>query len=366
MKNSLVDTYRSVGGAVQAARYYTMERISRKDPLTDTPIMQLTSFPILNHTLYYHCPCITPDSKTVIFLSYTRSGRISSPDVWRVNLDGSDLAPVVERPWLSGFVMSPDGKTVYAQDGGTLVATPMTGGDTAEIGHIDGVAAPATLLGSITSDGEYYVSTAQMESGRTALVRYATDGSDAGVLLEEDYFSHVQIDPAGSRILFCGPEREKRTEDLGPELLITDIDGGNMRKLDLPYSTGHFGWFGTTGNVLSTVREPFGSIVVAGENEPMHVVAKGGHYWHAAGTMDGEWIVTDTNWPDMGLILINTESGLWAPLCQPQSSCGHPQWTHPHPMFSPDGKYVVYNSDATGVGQIYAAEVSQEIRDRLA
>ena len=226
MRNPYVDTYRSVGGAVSAARYYTMERISHTDALTGAKIMQLTSYPILSHTLYYHCPCVTPDSKTLIVLSYTRPGRLSSPDVWRVNLDGTEIAPVLERPWLSGFVLSPDGKTVYAQDGGTLVAAPMDGGDVREIGRIEGVSAPATILGSVTADGKYYVSAAVMESGGTALVRYATDGSSADVIVEEDFFSHVQVNPGGSEILYCGPSPAQPREDLGPHLIITDIDGG--------------------------------------------------------------------------------------------------------------------------------------------
>jgi len=34
-------------------------------------------------------------------------------------------------------------------------------------------------------------------------------------------------------------------------------------------------------------------------------------------------------------------------------------------MFSPDGRYVVYNSDRTGIGQVYAVEVPEELRDQL-
>jgi oligogalacturonide lyase len=34
-----------------------------------------------------------------------------------------------------------------------------------------------------------------------------------------------------------------------------------------------------------------------------------------------------------------------------------PQWTHPHPSFSPDGKYVVYTSDVSGHSQVYVVAV---------
>jgi len=360
----LLGVYRSVGGAIQAARAYSMERIPRTDPVTGVRMMQLTSYPVLSQTLYYHCPSITPDSKTLVFITYPGGGRYTTPDAWRVNLDGTDLRPVTNRQGLTGFVLSPDGKMVYAQDGGTLIAADMEGEGRKheEIGHIDKVELGATLLGSVTGDGRWYVSTALMKDGLTALVRYATDGSEAKVLLTAEYLSHVQVDQSGDgRILFVAPP-----DSQGRSMWITDMDGSNRRTLDLRHSTGHFVWFGKTGRVLSTVNEPFGSILdtAEGEEKP-RLIAKGGHFWHAAGSDDGKWVISDTNWPDIGLILVNVETGTWAPLCHPGASEGHPQWSHPHPMFSPDGKYVVFNSDRTGVGQVYVAEVPGSLKEQL-
>ncbi|MCC6391108.1 MAG: PD40 domain-containing protein, partial [Bryobacterales bacterium] len=34
-----------------------------------------------------------------------------------------------------------------------------------------------------------------------------------------------------------------------------------------------------------------------------------------------------------------------------------PQWTHPHPSFSPDERLVVYASDRTGHPQVYVVEL---------
>jgi len=36
-----------------------------------------------------------------------------------------------------------------------------------------------------------------------------------------------------------------------------------------------------------------------------------------------------------------------------------PQHTHPHPSFSPDGRRVVFTSDATGHSQIYEVAAPQ-------
>ena len=361
-ENELVGVYRSVGGAVTAANYYSMERIIRKDELTGARVTQLTSFPVLNHTLYYHCPCFTPDSKTLIFLSYRGDGRVSSPDLWRVDLDGTDLRRVTNREWLAGFIISPDGKRVYAQDGGTLLSWSMEGGEPIELGHVDGVSYAATVLGSITADGKWYTSSAIMDDGSTVLVRYATDGDEAAVLLTREFLTHVQVDQSGSdRVLFGAPPDAHD----GTNLWICESDGSDVRRLSLVNSTGHFGWFGKTGKVFSTVTEPFGSVVVTGEGQETCLVARGGHFWHASGSEDGRWIAADTNWPDMGVMLINTESGAWAPICMSGASHGHPQWTHPHPMLSPDARHVVINSDRTGIGQVYSIEIPEEIREQI-
>jgi hypothetical protein len=34
-----------------------------------------------------------------------------------------------------------------------------------------------------------------------------------------------------------------------------------------------------------------------------------------------------------------------------------PQWTHPHPSFSPDEKLAAYTSDVSGYPQVYVVEL---------
>ena len=99
--------------------------------------------------------------------------------------------------------------------------------------------------------------------------------------------------------------------------------------------------------------------------------------WHPSPSPDGSRIVCDTTCPDIGLQLIHPETGEHETLCYPRSSNGGtqwaetvpadddkvqadtygPQWSHPHPSFSPDGKRVIYTSDQTGSSQIYVVEV---------
>ena len=95
--------------------------------------------------------------------------------------------------------------------------------------------------------------------------------------------------------------------------------------------------------------------------------------WHAICNRQGTRMVADTNFPDIGLQVFDPRDGIGQPqaLCHPESSSlgehwngpfpyDHgpikvyaPQHTHPHPSFSPDGRFVVYTSDRTGYSQVY-------------
>ena len=116
--------------------------------------------------------------------------------------------------------------------------------------------------------------------------------------------------------------------------------------------------------------------------------------WHIASHPRGKWIVCDTHLPDIGLFLVDPKNGTRHPLCQskarnlgsqwrqdrPVSAEGAapgyatmveeggeettygPQTSHPHPSFSPDGRWVAFTSDGTGYAQAFVVEVPEEFR----
>ena len=102
--------------------------------------------------------------------------------------------------------------------------------------------------------------------------------------------------------------------------------------------------------------------------------------WHAVADRQGQRMVCDTNFPDRGLFLISLADGTAQPLCRSAATNvgAHwaapfpyndgprevyaPQHTHPHPRFSPDGRRVIYTSDATGHAQICECPVGASRR----
>ncbi len=47
------------------------------------------------------------------------------------------------------------------------------------------------------------------------------------------------------------------------------------------------------------------------------------------------------------------------------SSSGHPERTHPHPVVSPCGTKALFNSDRTGINQVYVVEIPGSMKEEL-
>jgi hypothetical protein len=123
--------------------------------------------------------------------------------------------------------------------------------------------------------------------------------------------------------------------------------------------------------------------------------------WHITPNRAGTKVLCDTNHPDIGLRLIDVESGEHRLICMPKSSNGGsqwrtsryavaedwaaaraksakdkalswmemavdtvygPQWSHPHPSFSPDETMVAFASDRSGHTQVYVVELPDSLR----
>ncbi len=127
-----------------------------------------------------------------------------------------------------------------------------------------------------------------------------------------------------------------------------------------------------------------------------------GNAWHITPSRSGSLVLCDTNHPDRGLHLIDVKNGEWTLIGESGASSGGsqwktsryalaedfararnaaqagalswmevstdtvygPQWTHPHPSFSPDERRVVFTSDRTnernpgGHPQVYVLELN--------
>jgi hypothetical protein len=224
--------------------------------------------------------------------------------------------------------------------------------------------------GFVTPDGMHYFTAGQTpgNSGRIApgrvpvVFRVRTDGSECVAHRPDpgDPWSLHSVSPGGHGLLAIA------TREDGKEYRLLDHDFRAVAIYTRTHDFAHSTFLGRSAEVQGCALPPDRALlrIAPGEETPRRI-ASGPYFWHSASTLDGEWIVADTNWPDAGLQLVHVRTGRFGPLCYPGSSEGHAQWSHPHPQFSPDGRSVVFTSDATGVPQVYLVRVSDELRERV-
>lgn len=139
-------------------------------------------------------------------------------------------------------------------------------------------------------------------------------------------------------------------------------------------TTGHASWVGETDRVVVSLREPHndgtrrGNMVEASYDNPNpRVVFDSPHTWiHVSISRCGRFLITDTaDLPGMPIIVVSIATGKWRILCEARSSGGGGQYTHAHPYMTPDNKWVVFNSDRTGLAQVYIARIPEGFLDEL-
>jgi hypothetical protein len=154
----------------------------------------------------------------------------------------------------------------------------------------------------------------------------------------------------------------------------------------------HESWLGMGPDILF-VRWPYALLAVAYDGSGLRKIAET-NAWHPRSDSEGNRIVFDTNHPDRGLLMMDRRTGRTEVLCYPGASrrgrqWSHdlpadapgidtsiirsdrpesdmpprpedpetlygPQWTHPHPGFSPDGKQIVFTSDRDRYSHVYS------------
>ncbi len=335
-----------------------MERIEFTDPQTGAHIVQLTSNVTMSNNLYFEeCP-FTPDSCTLIFASRRSAERRAPRDLFRVNADGTDLVQLTDGRGISDAVLSLDGLVAYFAAGTELRRVALDDFSEDGLYRFD----DARSLGRVSVGGDY-VFTSANEDDEASVVRCGLDGSDPVEILRSERIGHMTASRTGRYVSWV---------DISPHSVggrqvwhVMRSDGSDDHRWAAT-NWSHSSWVGDTDRMQGALLTPDHGLSWIGpeESEPQ-IIATGPYFSHSSASLDGEWIVADTNWPNTGMHLVHIPSGRFQTLCLDLSSYGHPQYTHPHPVFSRDGEKVLYNSDRTGVPQVYVATIPDYLKDEL-
>lgn len=369
---------------------FVSEARERRDERTGARIIQLTAHDSINHHLYPLTCSTTPDMEWVIFAS-NRSG---TWQFYKARFPKGEIVQLTDdERGVNGYSghLTPDGREllftahgeIRAVDIETLTERTIAVWNGASLGEVN-----------ISGSGEWLV-TAMKWQGKNYLVVAKTDGSKADLIFEGDRtIIHPQFCPADEDLI-------EYAQDPAPRIWLIRRDGsgntclyrhGNEEfivhetwlggRLELVFVHWRFSLKRMPLKPTDPVPTPVGITTIVEINA-----------WHIAPDKSGTKILCDTNHPDIGILLIDADMGQWQTLCYPRASCQGtqwkethyatkedferagkedwalswmeakvdtiygPQWTHPHPSWSADGRWCLYDSDVTGTTQVYACEI---------
>jgi Tol biopolymer transport system component len=349
-------------------------------------VTQLTSTALISTNIYPEAPVFTPDSRFFIF---NRFASLDGPNsFWLCDIRTLQLQRLTTEESVTSPVMAPTGDWVAYLD----IRTPtewavkrfhLATRECETMVVVNHLRRPYDLA-TISPDGRWYVTGVWLPDGEYGLLRIDLHEQSAKVIHQDPEIlnPHMQFEPGRGRDLLVQHNRGGVLDEAGnivrlvgeegATFYLIDYEGQNVRRLSIgkPHSApiqGHQSWIGKSRRILSTLsgNVEAGNLVTIGEGDAAPtVVARGLDFSHPNASHDGRWFVSDVR-PNGEIVVGSLKTGRYRLLCQSESSFGRPQYTHPHPFFSPDNRYVIFNSDRSGLGQIYMVEVPEGFLNAL-
>jgi oligogalacturonide lyase len=346
-------------------------------------IHQITHGESISHPTYFLQSSFTPDNAELFFTSY-RSG---SPELHIAAFPHGEIRQLTHNLSIHPFspALHPDGRRIFFIAKGCIHSVDRV------TGHVETVIDSGAQLGECSLDraGDWLVA-AFKDGPQSGLLVCRTNGSDARRIPFPRTVIHPQFHP-------LEPQWIEFSGDPAPRMHRVRRDGSALECL---YEHGndefvvHETFLGATGDLVFTVW-PHSLRRMDWTTREIRTIASF-NAWHITPNRAGTQVLCDTNHPDRGLFLIDAETGASTHVCLTGSSNqgtqwkkssyalaadfaaarSHaksgalswmetasdsvygPQWTHPHPAFSPDEKLVSFASDRTGCTQVYVAELS--------
>lgn len=346
------------------------------DPVTARRIRAVTNQPCIHHHPFFFVPCFDREMKRLILVSH----RTGKPQIFAEDQERRELRQLTDRDDLAEWSLHPsfDGRYVFFTAGTSAWRLDLESLEEVELASFGAVAmrergmVGAAMGTTALSHNDRWWAIPVRSGAITRFHLIDTEHGGSTVFLERDTIGHPQFHPDDdSLIYFAGP--------LINRIWCATRDGSRVwnpyPRLDDQQWITHETWIPGTRE-LAFVDWPNGMRAVDIDTGSVRWLTRF-PAWHAAVDTTGRRAVCDTTFPDRGIHLIDLTTGAATPLCTPASSNAGSHWggpfpynngpvevyapqhTHPHPRFSPDGKRVIFTSDATGHAQLYECSMEE-------
>lgn len=347
-------------------------------------IFQITSAPQINSNIYCEIPFMDPESRYVFF--YRSKDSYGPVEIWRADMRDFSLRWACDG--VSPVGMSFDHRHFVAiresVDGFGLLLIDVETLDISSYEFAGGMRRTSHL--TMDADLRRAVCGVRIENNSGILKLNLERGTQELIYEHPEVVNpHPQVDPGNPEQILVQHNRGSVVEDgrvvrlvgeAGATLFLMDWNGNSIRTLPVgkphtPPCQGHQCWIGKTGEILLAVvgsddpSAPGCLLALKPSDSQAREVARGYHFIHPNASRDGRFFVSDT----MGnaLVVGSISTGASRPLCKGFSPMcmPSPQYTHPHPYFSPDNKWVIFNSYSTGIPHVCAAQVPEGMLEEL-
>ena len=325
------------------------ERTIYKDPETGRTVWRMTSSKSNDKHGYYSSQSWNADMTKIVWSTAPPQAKRGS--IWVMDADGSNFRKLAEDvPYGmhtgSNASWSRDGKHIYyGQTGavdlqGRKVKRPPA--DNVQFSKDEYVQGPIRITKEMCS--------------RLSPHRKLLDAQPATIRNPKWSPDHRTF-MIGYSNEYENPETLERRVPTVKELYLIDADGKNFRRLD-DYAH-HHSWLADSKNIIFAGHD--GLVVETADGKSRRVISKVTGT-HPSVSPQGTLVVTDiyTAKGDY-LALIHVKDGRVEKLVNtPRTHPRNHKQTHTHPMWSPDGSMVMYDSDESGVCQIYIVIVDEK------
>jgi hypothetical protein len=356
-------------------------------------VWQVTHEEFSHSNIYCEVPYCSSDSRYFIYQRTNPRLSGNRTEFMAVELGTWKQERLDTAVGVGGCAISHDGLFYYfkqADDGPLdLMRADLADGSIEQVYRMeDGVRVRS--LGTVSTDRRFYAGGTKTEPGWSMFDVVLVDLQKGHQkIIDRDPFilnPHPQFEPGEGKTLMIQHNRGgKYTEDgkrerlVGPEgatLYLLSVPEGKRTELQVgkPFTTactGHEAWIGNTGEILLTVaaRDDYapdkGNLLGVRAGEPARVVAKGYRFSHVGVSRCGRLFSCDDFQGAYKVVIGSTRTGKTAVVCETKTSPTQSQSSHPHPYLTPDLKWVIFNSNRSGMAHIYAASVPEGMIEDL-
>jgi oligogalacturonide lyase len=329
-----------------------------------------------NHHLYFNVESFIDTGRCIIL-----SDRSGGSNLFVLDLSDGSMTQMTDEKSIRGVWHLPRLRTVWYLADRTLTALNTATGEARAI-HTFDTLRPESF--AVTADGASMVFAANKNPGFStghstgpyALFRFDLRSKELAQISPDLGFrmGHVQTNPADPTLVtYCWQHayREGAPGIVGntPARIwwntVDGTDGGPLGVQEFGLHRTHEFWFPDGRSMGYTARYHFGpkkgkqyiGIISADGRENVMMEANVGAA-HSQVSADGNhWVADLFDGPRLVLFTIDGKKIMRTRVLYRHDSSWGGQSTHPHPHFSPDGRYVLFTTDKSGSPQVYTVRV---------